>query len=833
MKSLIVSHFFLTFCAVFISLSVSAQQKVIIYKTHKIDTAKEDFVVRMNKIGKAEAKRNDSLYRARKTELKQDELMESIKKTTQKAKDYLALGIDTLEIDTELTRVKKWSKLAGEGVFTNKGTSQTYRNLASTSNILQVLQNKINSNKKKVDNYLKDLIDFRYQLDSLNSNSALYVFPADSALLIKYLQRLGVAAKEIGPTDSLLRQAMLNVQVLQTQLNLEMVNLNSGLDQIEMYQKEISDKAIDREYPDIWAPVKLNRPFKEIVDFSNSKNKLNLLFYTQDHLDEIIILFLLILASTLYLISLKKKYIQRQLLHANYNGQLVLRYPFLSAVVIVLNLFQFIFPTPPFVFNALFWIFSAIAITIIFHKFITKHWMQVWLLMFMLFLFACVNNLILQESRTERWGMLVLAGIGVLAGLFALLRNRRKELRERWVIYFIVFVIILETASIIFNIYGRYNFSKTLVTSGYFSFVIAILFFGTIRLINEGLSLASNIYTQQDNILHLDYKRIRAKAPALFYIGLIIGWFILFGRNFYAFKLITEPLLYFLILERKVGDYTFTINNLLSFVLILSISVIVSRVVSFFASEPNPSIDDEEREIKVGLGSWLLLIRIGIISIGMFLAIAAAGIPMDKVSIILGALGVGVGFGLQTLVNNLISGLIVAFEKPFNVGDVIEIAGQLGTMKSIGFRSSIIDTWNGGEVIMPNGDLLNAHLINWTLSDLKKRMEIMLGVLYGTDLEKTKQLLLDSINADERILKLPEPTVLFQDFGESSISIQVHFWVGNFNDGIILKSDMLMAIDKVLRENEIVISYTTPEQEDDNVFNEDEQKGENEDENLQ
>ena len=87
----------------------------------------------------------------------------------------------------------------------------------------------------------------------------------------------------------------------------------------------------------------------------------------------------------------------------------------------------------------------------------------------------------------------------------------------------------------------------------------------------------------------------------------------------------------------------------------------------------------------------------------------------------------GIGFGLQTLVNNLVSGLIIAFEKPVNVGDDVDINGQSGIMKSIGFRSSVISTYDGSDIIIPNGDLLNAHLINWTLGETKRRVEVLIG----------------------------------------------------------------------------------------------------------
>ena len=205
--------------------------------------------------------------------------------------------------------------------------------------------------------------------------------------------------------------------------------------------------------------------------------------------------------------------------------------------------------------------------------------------------------------------------------------------------------------------------------------------------------------------------------------------------------------------ERTIGESTFTIQSVFVFFLILFLSGIVSNIVTFFASSEKGVVTSRGK--KAGIGSWLLLIRISIITIGVLLAFAAAGIPMDRLAIILGALSVGIGFGLQSLINNLVSGLILAFEKPINVGDVVEFGGQSGTMKSIGFRSSIITTWEGADVIIPNGNLLNEQMINWTRGNSNRRVEIVTGVAYGTDLEKTKKLLLDLLADDKRIMLSP------------------------------------------------------------------------------
>jgi len=420
--------------------------------------------------------------------------------------------------------------------------------------------------------------------------------------------------------------------------------------------------------------------------------------------------------------------------------------------------------------------------------------------------FASADNLLLQESHTERIFILILALVGLVAAVVFLIKGDRNKLKEKWIVYFIGFVILLEAASIVANISGRYNLSKTLMTSGFFNVIIAILFLWTVRLINEGLALASEIYKSPDKkLFYLNFDRVGNEVPRYFYVLVIVGWFILFGRNFYAFKFITDPIKDLLFEERVIGNYVFDVKSVLVFFMILIISSYISKIVSFFASDERNKGD--KKRSKGGVGSSLLIIRITIFSLGLFLAFAAAGIPLDKITIILGALGVGIGFGLQTLVNNLVSGLLISVEKPVNIGDLVEIGGRSGVMKSIGFRSSIITTGDGADVVIPNGDLLNQHLVNWTHSNNKRRVNLLVGVAYGTDLDKCRTLLLDIFDKDERIIKFPKPSVIASEFNASSIDLQLYFWVGDITQWIAVRSDMIIAIDLAFKEQGIVIPF--------------------------
>jgi len=176
-------------------------------------------------------------------------------------------------------------------------------------------------------------------------------------------------------------------------------------------------------------------------------------------------------------------------------------------------------------------------------------------------------------------------------------------------------------------------------------------------------------------------------------------------------------------------------------------------------------------------------------------------------SLIISAIGVGLGFGMQGLVNNLISGLILAFEKPIEVDDIVEIGQKNGKMKSIGLRSSVVTTWDGADVIIPNGDLLGSHLVNWTMVNNRRRSEIVVGVAYGTDLKKAKLLIKEVLVNTHQVLKNPEPIIWVTNFGESSIDFSIKYWVSHFIYVNDIKSDLIIAIDDIFRNNGILIPF--------------------------
>lgn len=779
-------------------------------KSNQKDTANaKSFVAKMQEFAKTSALSSAADFETDKAEQVQEATLVEIKKNVQKAKLYLRTGLDTVAAKNELSLIAKYANLAGDGVFADKETPRTYRNLVSTQKLLNALLERCNLQKTKLDNHKKQLSQFKYQIDSLSKTKELFSFPKDSAKLSKYMQTLVVLAREVAPIDSVIDQSIMQTQSLQNQANLQAYSLENHLDEVTHFQQQMSDQLFHPELSYLWQSSEVFRPFGQIIDYSVQKSKLILRFFTLSNVGILVCALLLLLVCYSFVLSLKSAYRKEAAGQAVGKEHLIIRHPLLSAIFIIANLSQFLFNAPPFIFSLCFWLVAAIALTLLMRGYITRFWMYAWLGMLLLFVLSAIDNLILQASGSERWYMLILSVAGLILGFLIFKMGKREELKESLIVYAIGLMVVLEVFALMFNLLGSYNLAKSLLVAGYVNVIIAIMFLWTVRLINQGLQLAFNLYARQDkSLFFMNFDKVGQKAPILLYVLLVIGWLILFGRNFPAYAFIVEPVRNFFFDQRAIGSYTFSISSLILFFFVASVSVVISKVVSFFAVDKRTFSKQDD---KKGIGSWILLIRITIILLGLFLAFAAVGIPIDKIAIVLGALGVGIGFGLQSLVNNLVSGLVIAFEKPLNLEDEVEIAGKSGTVKSIGFRSSIISTFDGAEMVMPNGDLLNSHLINWSSGGSKRRTSVVLHIAHGANLKKVQQDILALLLADERILKHPEPTVFFKDISPEALEMQVFYWSRQTKQLAEIKSDVIVAINQLFIKNDIQIPY--PKQE--------------------
>jgi potassium efflux system protein len=201
------------------------------------------------------------------------------------------------------------------------------------------------------------------------------------------------------------------------------------------------------------------------------------------------------------------------------------------------------------------------------------------------------------------------------------------------------------------------------------------------------------------------------------------------------------------------------------------------------------------------------LVHYIIISAGFLVALSTLGIEVTKLTIILGALGVGIGFGLQGIVNNFVSGLILLFERPVRVGDWVEIDGNWSEIKRIGLRATTVQTFDQADVIVPNADLVNNAVTNWTLSNRQVRLIIPVGVAYGSDVPLVVEALMACAHENPKVASVPEPQVLFLSFGESSLDFELRVWLFDIGERLNVRSELHQEIDRRFREAKIEIAF--------------------------
>jgi small-conductance mechanosensitive channel len=272
----------------------------------------------------------------------------------------------------------------------------------------------------------------------------------------------------------------------------------------------------------------------------------------------------------------------------------------------------------------------------------------------------------------------------------------------------------------------------------------------------------------------------------------IKGWWASFN------ELLQTPLFSF-------GDSQIDLGHI--FYLLVSVSVLVIASRWLMRLVVNKLLKNTDME-KGMLQSVATLVRFGILVLGFIVIFQSAGIDLSSLSILAGALGVGIGFGLQNITNNFISGLIILFERPIKVGDRIEVGDIAGDVISINARATTIITNDNISVIVPNSEFISGTVINWSHSDRNVRFLFPVGVSYKEDPEKVKKILLEVADKNQYVLKSPPPTVMFDEFGDSSLTFYLGVWTStHIEKPRVLKIELYFEIFKKFTEHNIEIPF--------------------------
>lgn len=254
----------------------------------------------------------------------------------------------------------------------------------------------------------------------------------------------------------------------------------------------------------------------------------------------------------------------------------------------------------------------------------------------------------------------------------------------------------------------------------------------------------------------------------------------------------------------SLGGTKITLLGLIQIVLVIFVFLTISKVLRKILQQrimPRFKLAEGAQFVMLRLIHYILMV------IGMLIAINLVGIQMTSLAVIFGLLGVGIAFGLQNITSNFVSGIILLFERPVSVGDYVEVGKAMGRVQSINMRSTTVITRDNITLIVPNSDFISATVTNWSVGDPKIRIEVPVGVAYGSDTELVSRLLLEVADRHPDVLRDTETDVLFREFADSSLNFVLRIWILNPIGRFRIISDLNYAIDAAFRDNGVKIPF--------------------------
>ncbi|HEY5674823.1 MAG TPA: mechanosensitive ion channel domain-containing protein [Malonomonas sp.] len=366
-------------------------------------------------------------------------------------------------------------------------------------------------------------------------------------------------------------------------------------------------------------------------------------------------------------------------------------------------------------------------------------------------------------------------------------------------------IVLVLGISLIAQFAGYLNFSSWLIQASFETGTVLLLVKMAVLVMSGAIVSGNNLLARSGPVFFREFGAelsLRLKKLLTFFIyGFSIFYLLPVWR---LFATLNEGWSYFTELTIDVGEFSLSMQMLASAVIAFYLALQASWILQAISDAQILTRRRVDRGVRDAVKK---LIHYAVVLIGFLFALSLLGLGLQNFVVLLGAFGVGIGFGLQDIVNNFLSGLILLFERPIKVGDGILIDGEYGTVTRIGLRSTIVESLDNAELIVPNSQIISQKVTNWTLSNRRVRITLPVGVAYGSDLEKVLSILTEAGAEHPDVLQEPKPTALFLQFGNSSLDFELRVWIKNVDNRPRIKSDLLLYIDRRFREADVEIPF--------------------------
>ncbi|HVU57657.1 MAG TPA: mechanosensitive ion channel domain-containing protein [Puia sp.] len=730
---------------------------------------------------KPERRKFDSTLFTNNTIATRSDYMESMEKVYDMLSQVPAVTATFVhldEIDDKLDDEDSALAILSERLSVNDRTLNI-RNLQMFNTLLDELDRNTDGYARHLDAYDKKMDEVKKNVEQMHTDTLLLHIFRDSALKASFQVQLQQLKLKWRQADSLMRLYSDQINDLKTQATANSITIEDLTSKVDQALKDVGTRAFGKERRYLWEPRSPGThngfsrdAFKRSLDgeqqlaryyFANTRTKRVWLFVTG-------------LAFFFWVAFNFRSLRRRDSLKAlnDFNFRYITPWPWIATLVFILSLAPLFDAHAPAIYIESTQFLLMVLLTIVFWKRFSRPVFYGWCIFLLLFLLVPTTRILGLPISMQRWANFFQNGLSVAFGLLYLLSKKIADKRPRLMTAAAWLYVFMNLLAMGCNLMGRVTLSQIFGGTAVYAFAQTVSLSVFVRSVVEAFLLqiqTSRVRKKYPE--HFDHKRI-TKSVGRFAGGVaILLWLIVFTSNLNIFDAINDALTGFFNAPRQVGSLPFTLGGILLFAGIIWVANFLQKYIAFFFGDTgdDAALDD------TGQRSRLLVTRLILLTVGFLLAVAASGLSIDRITVIIGALGVGIGLGLQSIVNNFVSGVILIFDRPIRIGDTVEVGDKKGRVKEIGIRSSTLLTEEGAEVIIPNGDVLSHNIVNWTLSNNHVRMSLSFTIDKPQHVDAIQpEAIKEIVRGNSHVFAARQPEVLVNILNSKSMEVKVLFW---------------------------------------------------------
>lgn len=741
--------------------------------------------------------------------------------TLNRINDFQDHGFDTRQVEKELPEIVANLQTISNTVALNNSVPEI-KNLQLFGVMLDDMQQQLEGWRSSLFKYNNDLINMNAEINAFTRDSVIRQLVRDSIYRKMYTNELRELEQKWAEAGKTTEGHLSKINQLQSEVSEQYFQTIDLENKVEVLKRELTRKLFSKEYGYLWEPddsAGSAAQTRELAGRSYRAHRGIMNYFIQQHWDDYIYV-LLIGGLYFFWVWYNFRVVEKKSGQPVSDGEnrtisddktpapeadLHLRYingrPVLATFVVMLNIIPFFDLDAPALYTQLIQFFLMIALSILFWRRWPTRYSLYWIGIALLYVLFSATGIVLVPMMSVRIWLLLLNLLSATLGFIAIRRIIKAFTFNKIVRIVSVFYLVMNVMAILCNLSGRLSLAKLFSTTAIFGLVQIIGLSVFIDCILELLDLQAAVIKMKNlpNRSPAVYEKMQKGLFRVLIVFAVFTWLIVFAINMNIYDPVYSRLDKILNTSKSFGSINFRLGNVLIFVIIVYLSNLLQKYIGYLFG----ATDEHAMPQGGKRGSRLVMTRLILIISGFLLAVGASGLPVDKITIVLGALGVGIGLGLQSIVNNLVSGIILIFERPFQIGDYIELNGKKGIVRDIGIRSSRMITEEGTEIIMPNGDLLAGEVLNYTVRNNQIRIEVPVTVEAGHDYKEINDIVQQALGEHKDLSGENKPRVLLNTASEKTMSFTVLVWVANFSQIQTIKSEVLSILYQRLKEKGI------------------------------